>query len=119
MACAGNPSELCGGGNRVQVYQDITWVVPTASQLVTALQQYNDTLAQAKDDVSNYHQDMMQYQMDLAANPSTKRQTGISALLMADLGNIEAAFAAGKAIQQEISTLALYSFSSSSSRVSR
>jgi hypothetical protein len=29
MACAGNPNEICGGGNRILIYQDVLWALPT------------------------------------------------------------------------------------------
>ncbi len=44
-ACSGDPTELCGGQMRTQVYQDSSWVDPNAVQLAAALQEYNDTLA--------------------------------------------------------------------------
>ncbi len=47
--CSGDLMELCGGELRTQVYRDSTWFDPNAVQLATALQEYNDTLAQFLD----------------------------------------------------------------------
>lgn len=42
--CAGAPSEFCGAGNRIQVYEDTTWSDPTLDQLTQVLLQYNSSL---------------------------------------------------------------------------
>lgn len=52
--CAGEATELCGAGNRIEVYKDSSWVFPQEAQLKAALLQWNASLAdalQAADDI--------------------------------------------------------------------
>ena len=73
MACAGNRAELCGGGNRIQVYQDATWINPTADDLAAFLQQYHDILAQSKLAIDKYTQDIKNLQAALTRNPPVRK----------------------------------------------
>ncbi len=61
-ACLGDATELCGGEQHIQVYQDSTWFDPTASQLAAAFQEYNDTLAQALDVMYQYQSALQEWQ---------------------------------------------------------
>lgn len=63
-ACNGDPTELCGGELRTQVYQDSTWFDPNAAQLIAALQEYNDTIAQFLDTVGQYDSSVKQWQSE-------------------------------------------------------
>ncbi len=56
--------ELCGGELRTQVYRDSTWFDPNAVQLATALQEYNDTLAQFLDAAGQYQSAIEQWQSE-------------------------------------------------------
>jgi hypothetical protein len=58
MPCAGNTGEICGGGNQVQIYQDIAWQDPTSAELINVLQQYNASLAQVFLQVQQYQSDI-------------------------------------------------------------
>ncbi|CRK21747.1 hypothetical protein BN1708_013200, partial [Verticillium longisporum] len=60
--CAGDAKQLCGDGNRIQVYQDETWFMPTIQQLVEDLKAYNETLKEARSAVAQYKEDLEEYQ---------------------------------------------------------
>ncbi|CRK24670.1 hypothetical protein BN1723_003196, partial [Verticillium longisporum] len=58
----GDAKQLCGDGNRIQVYQDETWFMPTIQQLVEDLKAYNETLKEARSAVAQYKEDLEEYQ---------------------------------------------------------
>ena len=72
MTCAGNSAELCGDGNRIQVYEDSTWIDPTAADLAAVLQLYNETLAQVLDAVSKYKSDIAALQAEEGKSQGSK-----------------------------------------------
>lgn len=77
MSCAGNPAEICGDGNHVQVYQDSAWVDPTKDDLIKALNQYNDSLTQAANAITKYRNDIQALKDTLTKEgrgPKAKRQ---------------------------------------------
>jgi hypothetical protein len=76
MPCAGNNAELCGDGNRIQVYEDSTWIDPTAADLAAILQLYNETLAQVLDAVSKYKSDIavLQAEQEQSQDSKVRRQ---------------------------------------------
>ncbi|KAJ2973982.1 hypothetical protein NQ176_g6293 [Zarea fungicola] len=71
--CAGAKTELCGGGNRVQVYEDTTWSDPTLDQLTAVLVQYNTTLFQLTT-LTNQYQQVMQQWADQEKNGGAKKK---------------------------------------------
>ena len=107
QVCAGNPSELCGNGNRLQLYQDTTWFSPTTQQLIDELTQYNATLASAQSAIQTFHDDMQQYQNDggTSSGSKAKRAGGVlTAALRVDLENLHGDFSMLKVIQASIRT---------------
>ncbi len=107
QVCAGDPSELCGNGNRLQLYQDTTCFSPTTQQLIDELNQYNATLASARSAIQTLHNDMQQYQNDGGSSSGSKpkRAGGVlTAALRLDLENLHGDFSLIKAIQATIST---------------
>ncbi|KAK4446244.1 hypothetical protein QBC34DRAFT_411784 [Podospora aff. communis PSN243] len=48
MRCAGNPAETCGGGNRIQVYQDTDWKDPTLDELAGLIRRYHAAMSAAR-----------------------------------------------------------------------
>jgi hypothetical protein len=73
--CAGNSTELCGGGNRIDVYQDLSWFIPSIPQLITATEELNATLFQLQQEINAYEQDISEALSQGKAS-SSKRQTG-------------------------------------------
>lgn len=107
QACAGNPSELCGNGNRLQLYQDATWYIPTVQELISELTNYNATLSVGRLAVQRYHDDMQQYQNELgsASGSKSKRVDGpLTPALRSILENLHGDFSMLKVIQASIST---------------
>jgi hypothetical protein len=52
--CAGNVGEYCGSADRIQIYLDTSWTNPTLEELTDVLLQYNSTLWQLQNLVSQY-----------------------------------------------------------------
>jgi hypothetical protein len=77
MPCAGNPTQVCGDGNRVQIYEDASWSDTTAADLIAALKKLNATISQASDVVEKYNRDIQALQ-DYRASQGlkVKRQDG-------------------------------------------
>ncbi len=48
MTCAGNPSQWCGGANRLIGYEDINWFDPSRAQLAEAMGWYLDILVRLR-----------------------------------------------------------------------
>ncbi|KAH7323511.1 hypothetical protein BKA65DRAFT_540182 [Rhexocercosporidium sp. MPI-PUGE-AT-0058] len=54
VPCSGDPTQICGNGNRLQVYEDTTWSNPVVSEVIAALQAYTDKLAEVVEAISLY-----------------------------------------------------------------
>ncbi|PVH72962.1 hypothetical protein DL98DRAFT_608767 [Cadophora sp. DSE1049] len=105
QACAGNPSETCGNGNRMQIYKDSTWFSPTTQQLIDELTKYNATLSSARSVVQKFHDDLQKYQNDGGPSKRKKRDPiggVLTATLRLDLENMHGDFTMLKAIQASI-----------------
>lgn len=76
-ACAGNAQEVCGAGNRIQIYQDSTWFNPTTTDLANFLQEYTQSLTQAQAAIAAYHADILALQNALT-NPSRARNLTVT-----------------------------------------
>ncbi len=50
----GNQAELCGAGNRIQVYKDNDWYFPSEADWENALLAFNATLGEALAAASEY-----------------------------------------------------------------
>lgn len=48
MRCAGNPGEVCGGSNRIQVYEDTEWKDPTVDELADLIRRYHAAMTAAR-----------------------------------------------------------------------
>ncbi|KAL1849441.1 hypothetical protein VTK73DRAFT_9873 [Phialemonium thermophilum] len=77
--CGGDAGELCGNGNRMQLYVDSTWFQPSQDQVVGALKEYNSSLAQVWDAIGQYQGALQAFQSDVASvcggSSSRKRQS--------------------------------------------
>jgi hypothetical protein len=73
MLCSGNGAELCGSGNRIQVYQDSTWSIPTTVELLAALESYTEVLSYITNNISQYNSDVAGLQAAEKASPARKR----------------------------------------------
>ncbi|KAH6690268.1 hypothetical protein BKA61DRAFT_715740 [Leptodontidium sp. MPI-SDFR-AT-0119] len=54
VPCSGDPTQICGNGNRLQVYEDTSWSNPVVSEVIAALQAYTDKLAEVVEAFSLY-----------------------------------------------------------------
>lgn len=55
MSCAGNSHEICGGGNRILIYQDVLWALPTIASFANEdLQTLIDALMDLRTSILNY-----------------------------------------------------------------
>ncbi|RAK78058.1 WSC domain-containing protein [Aspergillus fijiensis CBS 313.89] len=72
--CAGNPTELCGDGGRIQVYEDASWSSPTLAELADAVQQYNATVADARQVIADYKAHMDELAAYLSSTSTTRKR---------------------------------------------
>src|SRR4051812_881492 len=72
--CNGNPTEICGGGNRLLIYQDSAWVLLSDIQYAAALQEFRDLLIQLQTAVATWHQDLKAYYAAIQAAAQKKRK---------------------------------------------
>ncbi|KAL3456958.1 hypothetical protein BJX64DRAFT_293642 [Aspergillus heterothallicus] len=76
-ACAGNTGEACGGGNRIQIYEDSKWADPTLDELADAIRKYNATVVEARAVLESYNEHLQTLQDIMASSSSkTKRADG-------------------------------------------
>jgi len=52
--CGGNPAQWCGNVNRVLVYTDTAWTDPTRAELIALMVQYNATLSDVANAITEY-----------------------------------------------------------------
>jgi hypothetical protein len=71
MACVGNPGQTCGGGNRVQIYEDSTWKDPTLEELADGIRLFNSTVQEAREVIDTY-QDHLHALQSLVDSSSSK-----------------------------------------------
>ncbi len=81
MVCSGNSSEICGAGNRVQVYQDQSWTAPSLAALITAAQAYNETMLLYRNLMQNYSDTMTEWTSAQNQNSSQRREEQSSSAL--------------------------------------
>lgn len=74
QSCAGNSGEVCGGGNRIQVYKDTTWRVPPDADVADSFQALSDALAQAKADIQDYLAAVQALDKIQSQGPSKRRR---------------------------------------------
>lgn len=68
QACSGNPRQICGNGNRMMLYRDPTWVIPTRPDLGDQVKEYLELLAEL--------QQLIQLWNDLIKRASTQQNGG-------------------------------------------
>jgi len=56
--CGGNPAQWCGNVNRVLVYTDMAWTDPTRAELIALMVQYNATLSDVADAITEYERQL-------------------------------------------------------------
>ena len=74
--CPGDDSEVCGGQNRILVYQGPEPVLLTLPEAVEQLQDYNDLLVEFLQAVQNWDNAIKAYSAALAAAGSAGRSLG-------------------------------------------
>lgn len=113
QACIGNKAESCGAGNRIEIYQDMSWALPNQQQLVNELNKYNNTITDALSAIKQYKSDLQKYKDDggpTSPISAKMRRAGpilLTALLRVDLENLHGDFSLLKKIQESISKSSL------------
>ena len=72
--CAGNNTEVCGGGNRIQIYRDFTWFDPSFTQLIDAIEQYNISVDTALSAIADYRSTVVAIEEFLQDQPGGSRK---------------------------------------------
>ncbi len=87
MPCDGNTGEICGGGNRILIYQDAAWVLLTDIEFAEQLQALEALLQQLQVLIQKWNQDLQTYNTALkaAATQNQKRQGGSVAVSQAGM----------------------------------
>ncbi|KAJ0417535.1 hypothetical protein BJY00DRAFT_303404 [Aspergillus carlsbadensis] len=100
MACAGDSSESCGGGNRIQIYEDSTWKDPTIDELIAAIRSYNSTVEQAREVISTYYEHLgtLQDLMQSSSATKVKRDSPYDDIELQLMGDHDAATAASTSL---------------------
>ncbi|KAL5364976.1 hypothetical protein BJX96DRAFT_179434 [Aspergillus floccosus] len=70
QACAGDGTQACGAGGRIQVYEDLTWRNPTLDELIAAVERYNATMEQVRQVIASYQGHINELQDLLQSQPS-------------------------------------------------
>ncbi|KAH8887187.1 subtilisin-like protein [Thozetella sp. PMI_491] len=60
--CDGNPSQICGAGNRIQLYLDTEWSLLERPELASLMQQYADALAELRALIKQWQDLVLRYQ---------------------------------------------------------
>lgn len=77
--CAGDVTEICGGGNRILIYQDSAWVLLTDAEYAEQLQELQSLLQQLETLVAKWQQDLLTYYNAIqAATQNKRRRTSVS-----------------------------------------
>jgi hypothetical protein len=61
LPCDGNLREICGGGGRILIYEDINWTNPTRDELADALSDYGEKAQDLRDAIQEWHDDIDRY----------------------------------------------------------
>jgi len=61
MPCDGNPRQICGGGNRILVYENSDWKISTRKELAAALENYMELTGQLSDAVDLWKDLALEY----------------------------------------------------------
>ncbi|KAJ4288360.1 hypothetical protein N0V88_007399 [Collariella sp. IMI 366227] len=85
--CSGNAKEICGNGNRMILYKDTTWKIPTRPDLGAQVQEYLELLAELQQLIQQWN-DLIQQAISQQGN--AKRQTG-GADILVQVANARAA----------------------------
>ncbi|KAK3308375.1 peptidase S8/S53 domain-containing protein [Chaetomium strumarium] len=75
--CAGDAGELCGNGNRMIMYRDTTWVVPTRPDLGSQVQEYLGVLAELQQAIQTWN--------DLIQQAIAQQNSGSARVRRADI----------------------------------
>lgn len=88
--CDGNAAEVCGGGNRILIYQDAEWVLLTDAEFVQQLQQLEKLLEQLEAAIQTWNQDLQTYNNAIqAATQGQKRRVTVSLFQLGTTVNLD------------------------------
>ncbi|KAL7940247.1 hypothetical protein V8C42DRAFT_338118 [Trichoderma barbatum] len=71
--CAGNQTEYCGAGNRIQIYADSSWSFPSQEDVTNALLAFNSTLYDVVIAINVYRSDLQQLKTYQSQSLKAKR----------------------------------------------
>lgn len=89
LPCSGDAGQLCGQGNRMQVYADGTWYSPIAAELAAALKDYSKAIEDVKEAIKTYESHIKKLKA-LQGRRSSKRQSPTEVIYMQVMGDQEA-----------------------------
>lgn len=72
--CNGDLTEICGGENRILLYQDSAWVLLTDAEYAAALQEFQALLQQLQTAVTKWHEDLKAYYAAIKEAAQKKRK---------------------------------------------
>ncbi|KAL4869547.1 hypothetical protein BDV12DRAFT_196174 [Aspergillus spectabilis] len=77
MVCSRDDGKLCGGGNRLQVYEDSTWEDPTLEELADGIRQYNASVYDTLQVIFTYndHLTTLQDILESSSCPARAKRT--------------------------------------------
>lgn len=61
LSCAGDSSEICGGTNRMTLYEDLTWDNPTRKALADALRDFYTLIAEVDAAIQDWNDAIKAY----------------------------------------------------------
>ncbi|KAK0622800.1 hypothetical protein B0T14DRAFT_601476 [Immersiella caudata] len=77
VRCAGNPGETCGGGNRIQVYEDTDWKDPTLEELAALIRRYHVAMSAARGLLDEAEKLLTEMASSANGKRMMKRQSGL------------------------------------------
>ncbi|KAL1835142.1 hypothetical protein VTK73DRAFT_6171 [Phialemonium thermophilum] len=107
--CGGNAGELCGSGNRMQLYVDGSWFLPSVDQVVASLKQYNSTLDDVWTAINLFQGVLQKFQADLGVACALSRKRAgsceLTPLLRSDSASVQSSFNALSRVQSRLGRL--------------
>lgn len=74
MLCAGNPAEICGGGSRIQIYEDSTWAQLSRAELADQVQTLIELLTELQAAIQQWNDLVNTYEQQLSGGTKIRRQ---------------------------------------------
>jgi hypothetical protein len=75
--CAGDSTEICGNVNRIDVYQDVLWFIPSIQDRINAIIQLNTIIIELQQEITEYQTDVTEAKAQGTTQSSGKRDGGV------------------------------------------